>query len=139
MEPFPCQPESSILPTLDQVQAHFQRWRSTRQTRGTIPPALWDQVSLLIGRYPESEISKKLQIHKLRLNAFLEKTSQETSQSLEFIPLSMPQAPLIMNAEPESKKPLTAEILHPNGMTLRLTSLNQQQFSNLLRVFIKGP
>lgn len=134
-----AQPESSILPTLDQVQAHFQRWRSTRQTRGTIPPALWDQVSLLIGRYPESEISKKLKIHKLRLNAILSKKPQDTSQSLEFIPLSMPQVPLMMNTEPENKNPLTAEVLHPNGMTLRLPSLNEQQFSNLLHIFIKGP
>jgi hypothetical protein len=143
MESLPCQPEaepeSSILPTLEQVQAHFQRWRSTRQTRGTIPPALWDQVSLLIGRYPESEILKKLQIHKLQLNAFMSKKQQNEPQSLDFVHLSMPQAPRMMNTEPASKNPLTAEVLHPNGMILRLPSLNEQQFSNLLCIFIKGP
>ena len=131
------QPESSALLTLDQVQASFQHWRNTRTHRtAPVPLGLWNHVLSLIGRYPESEILKKLKIHKVRLKAVLAQTLQNTSQSLDFVPLSTPQVPL--NVESNNTNALNAEILHTNGTKLRVHSLSDQQFSNLLVIFMKG-
>ena len=80
------QPESSALLTLDQVQASFQHWRNTRTHRtAPVPLGLWNHVFSLIGRYPESEILKKLKIHKVRLKAVLAQTLQNTSQSFLYL------------------------------------------------------
>jgi hypothetical protein len=48
----------------------------------------------------------------------------------------MPQVPL--NVESNNTNALNAEILHTNGTKLRVHSLNDQQFSNLLVIFMKG-
>lgn len=132
---------SPTLPTLDQVHGHFQRWRSTREGRGQIPPALWDQVFLLVGRYHETDICRKLRISKPKLkSAILSKSSsislQDTKIPVDFIPLTLLQSP--SHSHPHTKDFIAAEILHANGTTLRISSLNEQQFSNLLHIFIKG-
>jgi hypothetical protein len=66
MESLPGHPDTqkspSTLPTLDQVHAQFQQWRSTRKYKGKAPPALWGQVFLLLGRYREANICNKLGI-----------------------------------------------------------------------------
>ena len=129
---------SPTLPTLDQVHGHFQRWRSTREGRGQIPPALWDQVFLLVGRYHETDICRKLHISKSRLqSAILAKSSQDTQTSVDFVPLTPSQS--FSPSKPHMKDPIAAEILHANGTMLRIPSLNEQQFLNLLHIFIKGP
>jgi len=130
---------SPTLPTLDQVHGHFQRWRSTREGRGQIPPALWDQVFLLVGRYHETDICRKLHISKSRLqSAILAKSlpSQGTQTSVDFVPLTLLQS--LSHSTTHTKDFIAAEILHTNGTTLRISSLNEQQFSNLLHIFIKG-
>lgn len=142
MESLPKQPDTqhqhdaSTLPTLEQVHAHFQRWRNTREYKGKIPPALWDQVFLLVGRYRETDICTKLSISKPRLQAaILSKSPQDTQTSVDFIPLTLSQTTL----HPETKiNDYAAEILHANGTTLRIPALNEQQFLKLLHVFIKG-
>jgi hypothetical protein len=130
---------SPTLPTLDQVQSHFEKWRSTRECRGNIPPALWDQVFLLVGRYPETDICNALRISKPRLqSAILSKPlpSQDYQTSVDFVPLTLSQNPL--PSDPHMKDSIAAEILHTNGTTLRVHSLNDQQFSNMLLIFMKG-
>jgi len=140
MESLPIQPDPqhgpSILPTLEQTHTHFQQWRNTRECKGKIPPALWDQVFLLIGRYRETDICTKLGISKSRLQAaILSKSSQDTQTSVDFIPLTLPQT----TSHPEPKTDgYIAEILHANGTRLRIASLSEHQFSTLLHVFMKS-
>lgn len=142
MESLPKQPDTqhqhdaSTLPTLEQVHAHFQRWRNTRECKGKIPPALWDQVFLLVGRYRETDICTKLSISKPRLQAaILSKSPQDTQASVDFIPLTLSQTTL----HPETKtNDYIAEILHANGTRLRISSLSEYQFSTLLHAFMKG-
>ena len=133
---------SPTLPTLDQVHSHFEKWRSTRECRGHIPPILWDQVSLLIGRYHERDICSKLRISKTRLqSAILEKSlpqpAHDTQTAVDFIPLTLSQTPSHSNSH--LRDSIAAEILHTNGTTLRIPALSEQQFSNLIHIFIKGP
>lgn len=128
---------SSILPTLDQVHAHFQQWRNTRECKGKIPPALWDQVFLLVGRYHKTAICTKLGISKPRLQAaILSKSSQNTQAPVDFIPLTL--SPTTLHPEPQTTD-FIAEILHANGTRLRIASLSEYQFSTLLHAFMKGP
>jgi hypothetical protein len=140
MEPLSRQPDlqydPSILPTLEQVHAHFQQWRNTRECKGKIPPALWDQVFLLVGRYRETDICAKLGISKPRLQAaILSKSPQDTQASLDFIPLTLSQTTPHLDPKTED---FLAEILHANGTRLRIASLSEYQFSTLLHVFMKG-
>jgi hypothetical protein len=129
--------DPSILPTLEQVHAHFQQWRNTRECKGKIPPALWDQIFLLVGRYRETDICTKLGISKPRLQAaILSKSSRDTQTSVDFIPLTLSQT--TSHLEPKTKDYI-AEILHANGTRLRIASLSEYQFSTLLHVFMKGP
>jgi hypothetical protein len=133
---------SPTLPTLDQVHSYFEKWRSTRECRGHIPPTLWNQVSLLIGRYNEKDICSKLRISKTRLkSAILEKSrpqpTPDTQTPVDFIPLTLSQTPSHSSSYPRDS--IAAEIIHTNGITLRIPALNEQQFSNLLHIFIKGP
>lgn len=140
MESLPKQPDPqydpAILPTLEQVHTHFQQWRNTRECKGKIPPALWDQVFLLVGRYRETDICTKLGISKPRLQAaILSKSPQDTQASVDFIPLALSQTTPYL--EPKTKD-FIAEILHANGTRLRISSLSEYQFSTLLHVFMKG-
>ena len=131
------QHDLSTLPTLDQVHSHFQRWRSTRESKGKIPSALWDQVFLLVGRYRETDICTKLGISKYRLQSvILSKSSQDTHTSRDFIPLTLSQTTSHLELK---TKDFIAEILHANGTRLRLTALSEPQFSALLHIFMKGP
>ncbi len=128
---------SPTLPTLEQVHANFQQWRNTRECKGKTPHALWDQVFLLVGRYPETDICTKLGISKPRLQAaILSKSSQNTQASVDFIPLTLSQT--TSRLEPKTKD-FIAEILHANGTRLRIASLSEYQFSTLLHAFMKGP
>lgn len=141
MESLPTHPDSQhdspILPTLDQVHAHFQRWRSARECKGKIPPALWDQVFLLIGRYRETDICNKLGISKPRLqSAILSRSSEGAQHSMDFMPLTLPQ--ITSQPEPKTRNFIQAEILHANGTKLTIASLSEHQFSTLLHVFMKA-
>jgi hypothetical protein len=125
-----------ILPTLDQVHSHFQRWRSTRECKGKIPLTLWDQVFLLIGRYRETDICAKLGISKPKLQAaILSRSLQDAQAPVDFIPLTLSQT--TSHLEPKTKD-FIAEILHTNGTRLRISSLSEHQFSTLLHAFMKG-
>jgi hypothetical protein len=140
MEPLPGQTapqyDPSILPTLDQVYAHFQQWRTTRKCKGKIPSALWNQVFLLLDRYRETDICNKLSISKSRLHAaMLPKSSQDTQASVDFVPLTLAQPTLQL--DPKTKN-FIAEILHANGTRLRITSLSEHQFSTLLHTFMES-
>ena len=142
MESLPKQPDTqhqhdlSTLPTLEQVHAHFQRWRNTRKCKGKIPPALWDQVFLLVGRYRETDICTKLSISKSRLQAaILSKAPQDTQTPVDFIPFPLPQTTVHLESKTND---CIAEILHDNGTRLRISSLSEYQFSTLLHAFMKG-
>lgn len=127
---------SPTLPTLEQVHANFQQWRNTREGKGKTPPALWDQVFLLVGRYRETDICTKLGISKPRLQAvILSKSPQDTQAPADFIPLALSQT--TSHFEPKTKD-FIAEILHSNGTRLRIASLSEHQFSTLLNAFMKG-
>lgn len=141
MEFLPEQPDPQhdwpILPTLDQVHAHFQRWRNTRECKGKIPLTLWDQVFLLIGRYSKTDICNKLGISKPRLqSAILLRSSEGSQASVDFIPLTL--SPITSPSEPKTRDFIEAEIFHANGTRLRVTSLSEHQFSTLLHVFMKA-
>ena len=114
---------SQGLLTLETVKAHFDEWRQGRSRR-KIPGSLLAEAHSLIGRYSKSEIAKALRLNYENLCP-LPKSPPSKASFVE-IPLSM------------GFSACEAEVLHPNGMALRLKSLTEQHLSITLKAFIAG-
>jgi hypothetical protein len=154
----PEQSQTPDLPTLEEVKVLFEEWRRTRQkARERIPDYLWSQVACLLGRYRPGEIQKRLGINGYQLNSGRSKISltphpQETSDPFIKVSLPMqssicePSLPVTTNLLPTTKKsPEFAdirhgqiELIHPNGVILRIAYLGDHQLSNLLSTFMGG-
>ncbi len=116
------------LPTLDEVQLHFEHWRHTRHNlREAIPQSLWSEVALLRGRYADRQIAQQLRLNcsqlRSRTNSQISSTSHPT-----FVELALP---------PEKSNAPLVELIHPSGMTLKFTSINADQLSNMIVTFMK--
>lgn len=109
---------------LETVKAHFDEWRQGRSSRKKIPDSLLAEAHSLIGRYSKSEIAKALRLNYENLCPLPKCPSPEAS--FVEIPLSM------------GFSACEAEVLHPNGMALRLKSLTEQHLSITLKAFIAG-
>jgi hypothetical protein len=134
MNPLPQAPSQAPkqMPTLQEVSAHFDHWRSTRKNRTTpAPDSLASAVSSLVGRYPDRQILKKLKITKHQLQSYLIKgrlkaLPEEAHPS--FIKISpLPEVPLC-----------SIKLHHPSGVILSMESLSQGQFSSLLQTFLRA-
>lgn len=109
--------------TLETVKVHFDEWRQGRSRR-KIPDSLLAEAHSLIGRHSKSEISKSLGLNYENLCP-LPKSPPSEASFVE-VPLS------------RGFSVCEAEVLHPNGMALRLKSLTEQQLSITLKAFIAG-
>src|SRR5208337_5534591 len=110
------------LPTLEEVRVLFQEWRDSRpKGTGLIPEYIWSQVAQLIGRYSQSDITKRLGINSVQIKSSLRYKSspgvQSSHSTLEnsFIKVAMPQGSLL--SEPLPLSPMTApsELDHPKS------------------------
>lgn len=154
---------STHTTTLEEVQELFQKWRGQKPAHNShIPDYLWDQVANIVELYRQSDILKHLKINRCQLVSAMK--SRQTPQSMDsahpsssqevpdkvtphpFIKISMP-----MTLDPESKTcqhhPMTpnpqreqsfpkVELIHPNGVTLRITDMTSHQLSHLMSSFL---
>jgi len=155
---------STTSTTLEEVQEHFQQWRSKKSAHNShIPDYLWDQVAQIVDHYQQSDILKYLKITKHQLVTAMESrriphdmdsippsTSQLTSDNSTpepFIKISMP---MTFNAQPISQQPIPIaptssiqqsnipqiELIHPKGITMRITDIANHQLSNIISSFM---
>jgi hypothetical protein len=152
---------STSTTTLEEVQKHFQQWRREKTAHNShIPDYLWDQVAHIVEYYRQSDILKYLKISRYQLVAAMKSrkkpqdrdsrvalTPQETPDNIPhnpFIKLSMPSVPdLKQNQIPHvSTTPNTQqntpqiELIHPNGITIRITAMAGHHLSTLLSSFM---
>jgi hypothetical protein len=117
-------------PTLQEVSAHFDHWRSTRKNRTTpAPDSLASAVSALVGRYPDHQILKKLLITKHQLQSYRIKGRVKAN------PEETPPAFIKLSPLPESSLP-SIKLHHPSGVMLSMESLSEGQFSSLLQTLL---
>ena len=60
-----------MSPTLEEVTAAFNHWRSNRPKRSKIPHVLTEQAVALIGKHSKAEITRCLNINHGMLNRWL--------------------------------------------------------------------
>lgn len=147
--------------TLDDVQEHFQKWRREKPSHNShIPDYLWDQVAHIIEHYRQSDILKHLKITRYQLIAAMK--SRQSPQDMgttaaintpltldnispnPFIKLSMPTtpdtypdpSPHVPATPPMEQKIAQVELIHPNGITMRITDITGQHLSTLLSSFM---
>ena len=69
--------------TLEEVQDHFQRWRNTRQSQTErIPDDLLAEARSLLGKYPQSDILRKLSLNRQRLLSAESQSPKPTTHQL---------------------------------------------------------
>ena len=90
--------------TLDQVQAAFAQWRTTKAHGSTpIPDALWRQVFELLEHYPKSQILNRLGISTQQFKARVKTPAAEPTLSFISVPLSPALYPLELTLPKEIK------------------------------------
>ena len=155
---------STTSTILEEVQKNFQQWRSEKPSHNShIPDYLWDQVAQIVEHYRQSDILKHLKITKYQLVTAMESrknphdmdsiapsTSQPTPDNItpeSFIKIAMPMA---FDTQPISQQPIPIaptssekstnhpqiELIHPNGITMCMTGLTDNQLSNIIDSFM---
>lgn len=152
---------STNTTTLEEVQKHFQQWRREKPAHNShIPDYLWDQVAHIVEYYSQSDILKHLKISRYQLVASMKSRKkpqdmdsraasipQETPDNIPhnpFIKLSMPPVqdlnqnppPHIPTTPPMEQNTSQVELIHPNGVTMRITAMSAHHISILLSSFM---
>jgi hypothetical protein len=150
---------STNATTLEEVQEYFQKWRREKPAHNShIPDYLWDQVEHIIEHYHQSDILKYLKISRYQLVAAMKSrkkpqdmdsraasTPQEAPYNIPhnpFIKLSMPSIsdpnprPHIPTTPPTQQNTPQVELIHPNGVTMRITAMSAHHLSTLLSSFM---
>ena len=118
---------SEELPTLESVSLHFADWRHQRRhLREAIPDSLWFEVASLLDRYSVAAIAREL---KLKPQQMREKTECLIPDAPKFIGVSLPRASDSLNIS-------GIELVHSNGLTLKLHGVSDKQFDHLITRFI---
>ena len=68
---------SDNQPTLEEVQARFEQWHSSRGKGRPIPAALWKAASLLYPAYSLHRIARTLCLNHTKLKCFVEGPSPD--------------------------------------------------------------
>jgi hypothetical protein len=120
--------------SLKEVGTAFEQWRATRAKKSKIPESLWQQVVLLLRKYPISKITKTLNLSGGQVKAKMQSMMTTTDAEHKFptfVPVSIPQ-----NVE----EPIVGkiEIKRSDGAVLSIDRLNQATLTNLLTQFMRG-
>ncbi len=112
--------------SITEVQQRFAQWRQSR-SRGNarIPDGLRQQAVALCDRYPIVQVTQALRINHAMIKAW-----RQTNDTATFVPLDLTV---------ESPDTVQLCLLHPNGMRLQLTGLDQAQLSRLFSQFMAVP
>jgi hypothetical protein len=151
--------------TLEEVHEHFQQWRKEKPAHNShIPDYLWDQVARIVEHYRQSDILKHLKITRHQLvgamkyqqppqgmDSTVASISQEIPNKVTpdpFIKVSMPmildpesqltsqQPHTISSTPPKEQRFPKVELIHPNGVTMRITGIADQALSHLMSSFM---
>lgn len=155
--------EPTNTTTLEEVQEHFQQWRREKPAHNShIPDYLWDQVVHIVEHYHQSDILKHLKITRYQLIAAMKSrkshqnihstdatNSQEIPDNITpdpFIKISMPMTldPQPTSQQPHSPSPTPPthqnipqiELIHPNGITMRISAMADHHLSTLMSSFM---
>jgi hypothetical protein len=120
--------------SLKEVSAAFEQWRATRAKKSRIPESLWQQVILLLSKYPISKVTKALNLSGGQVKAKMQcmTNSNDAKHKLPtFVPVSIPQS---------IEEPIVGkiEIKRSDGAVLSIDRLNQATLTNLLTQFMRG-
>lgn len=113
--------------TLQDVQSHFEQWRSTRDKRSKIPESLWHEVISIAKRYPHTKI-----IHALRLNSSQVKSKIQDSN--KFIKLE-PSPQSVAAFVPETTN---CVIYHRNGSHLNISIHDSAFLKEIICTFLQA-
>ena len=145
---------STNTTTLEEVQGLFQQWLREKPAHNShIPDCLWDQVAHIVEHYRQSDILKHLKITRYQLVAAMKsrKSHQDIGSTAApeeiapdpFIKLSMPSIPnLDLDPHTPSPTPPTQqnipqiELIHPNGITMRIKDITGHHLSPLISSFM---
>ncbi len=131
--------DQSIAPSLKEVSARFEQWRSTRAKRGKIPNVLWQQVLALLNIYSRSELCKVLKLSsgqiktKMQLHT-ADATVNINSKMRDFVAINIPQ----VTEEIDTQFTGRVEIKRPDGVVIFIERLNQQTLTQILTQFMQG-
>jgi hypothetical protein len=146
---------STNTTTLEEVQEHFQQWRREKPAHNShIPDYLWDQVAHIIEHFRQSDILKHLKITRYQLVAAMKSRQNhqdmrstdapEEIPPIPFIKLSMPSIPNpdldshphVLTTPTTQQNIPQIELIHPNGVTMRITAMADHQISHLISSFM---
>jgi hypothetical protein len=118
---------SDKLPTLELVSSHFADWRAHRRhRREAIPDTLWSEVGSLVSRYSTADIVREL---KLKPRQMRENINRIMPGGPKFVGISLP-------SPYGTEETVMIELVHSNGLRLRLQSVSDKQFDSLVTHFI---
>ncbi|HXH54758.1 MAG TPA: hypothetical protein VNK03_03325 [Gammaproteobacteria bacterium] len=119
--------------SLKEVGAAFEQWRATRAKKSKIPEALWQQVVLLLRKYPISKVTKTLNLSGGQVKAKMQSmtnTNDAKHKLPTFVPVNIP----LSVEEPIVGK---IEIKRSDGAVLSIDRLDQATLTNLLTQFMR--
>lgn len=120
------QRSSNKLPTLEAVSQRFAQWRHNRpHLRAAIPESLWCEAISLLNHYSMTDIARELKVKPQHI-----REKANSNNAPEFVNVSLPQA--------LESPDLRAELVHPDGLILKIRSISDKQFDSLVSHFISG-
>ena len=108
--------DSTITPSLEQVQQRFESWRQRRKKGTRIPQNLWKAAAALSEKYSILHLSKVLRVNYTTLKKRVVKfnppeTSTSYVSSSTFVELPAPAPPVLES---------TIEIIKSDGAVMRM-------------------
>ena len=126
-------------PSLNEVNAKFEQWRSTRPSkRSKIPDPLWQLVLTLLNKHPIGEISQALRLSggqiKAKMQLYTTNATINTNKPSDFVSITIPQATEEIDTSFSGK----VEIKRPDGAAISIERLNQKTLVQFLTQFMQG-
>jgi hypothetical protein len=122
--------------SLEEVNANFAQWRSTRTKKSKIPDILWQQALVLLSKYSASKICKALNLSSGQLNKKIQQstTNATANRTSKFVAINIPQT--VEAVEPYYIGKI--EIKRVDGATIFIEQLNQNVLTQILTQFMQG-
>ena len=126
--------------TLEEVAAHFERWRKHKKKGERIPEQLWKEAVSLVESYGVSQVARTLRLGGRDLNRRRQmiqanRTAQSSGEETEtaFVEVD----PTVMEQAPESPAgALWMELERPDGLRLRIRPSAGMDLLGLIDCFL---
>ena len=113
--------------TLEDVQSHFEQWRSTRDKRSKIPESLWQEVISIAKRYRHTKIIQSLRLNSSQLKSKI----QASSKFIKLEPSSQPISAVAFET-------LNCVIYHRNGSHLNISLQHSAFLKEVITSFLQA-